>query len=299
MPIERSIFALPTRFGGMSITNPVETSEFEFKASFEITEQLKEIILNQLPNFDELDRSEIQSRRNAVSSSRKQINEQKLQEILTNPATTGGMKRALELASEKGSSIWLNTTPSKDHDFYLNKVEFRDALCLRYNWPVKGMSSTCACGKPNDIDHSLTCKKGGYVIMRHNALRNTEAALLNEVCRDVNIEPDLIPVDDEELRSSTTSQDRAKLDISARGVYGQMERVFFDVRVTHPNTQTNCTKSLRQIYKEQEREKKAKYNERIIQIEKATFVPLVFTTSGGMAPECEKLNKQLAELIAM
>ena len=62
--------------------------------------------------------------------------------------------------------------------------------------------------------------------MRHKSLRNTEAALLNEVCRDVNIEPDLIPVDDEQLRSSTISQDRAKLDISARGVYGQIEGRF-------------------------------------------------------------------------
>ena len=298
-PIERSIFSLPTRMGGMGIANPVETSEFEYRASVTVTEQLKNIIINQLSNFDEFNHADVKSTKARVSSARKEHHEEKLHQILANPSTSEGMKRALELSSEKGSSIWLSTNPSKDHGFYFNKVEFRDALCLRYDWQVKGMATACACGKPNDINHSLSCKKGGYVIMRHNALRDAEASLLKEVCKDVKTEPELIPVEGEELHGSTTSQDRARLDISARGVYGQLERVFFDVRVTHPNTQTNCGKSLRQIYKEQEREKKARYNERIIEVEKATFVPLVFTTSGGMAPECQKLNKRLAELIAM
>ena len=134
--------------------------------------------------------------------------------------------------------------------------------------------------------------------MRHNALRNTEGALLDEVCHDVRIEPALIPTEEEVLHSGTTTADRAKLDISARGVWCPMERVFFDVRVTHPNTRTSRNKSLRQIFKEQQQEKKIKYNNRIVQVEKATFTPLIFTTSGGMGPECKRFNKRLAELIA-
>ena len=44
-----------------------------------------------------------------------------------------------------------------------------------------------------------------------------------------------------------------------------------------------------------ERERRTKYNERIIDIEKATFVTLVFTTSGGIGPKCEsfKFNKRV------
>ena len=45
-------------------------------------------------------------------------------------------------------------------------------------------------------------------------------------------------------------------------------------------------------------EKKHRYNNRIINVEKSSFSPLVFTTSGGMAPECARVNKRLAELIA-
>ena len=156
----------------------------------------------------------------------------------------------------------------------------------------------CACGDANNVDHALTCKRGGYVIMRHNALRNAEAALLEEVCHDIRVEPDLIPIEGEILHSGTTTADRARLDISGHGVWSQMERVFFDVRVTHPNTRSNRSKSLRQIFKEQQQEKKRRYNYRIVEVEKATFTPLIFTTSGGMGPECQRFNKRLAELIA-
>ena len=33
-------------------------------------------------------------------------------------------------------------------------------------------------------------------------------------------------------------------------------------------------------------------------MEKATFTPLVFTATGGMAPECTRYHKKIAELIS-
>ena len=53
---------------------------------------------------------------------------------------------------------------------------------------------------------------------------------------------------------------------------------------------------MEQIYHHQEMEKKRMYNDRIIQVEKASFVPLIFTTSGGLGPECD-LTGLLAEKI--
>ena len=77
-----------------------------------------------------------------------------------------------------------------------------------------------------------------------------------------------------------------------------MERTFLDVRVVHPNCPTHKRKKIEKIYEENEKEKKAAYNQRIIQVEKASFTPLVFTTSGGMAPECTKFHKKIAQLIS-
>ena len=41
-----------------------------------------------------------------------------------------------------------------------------------------------------------------------------------------------------------------------------------------------------------------KYTDRIVQVEKASFVPLVFSTNGIMGEQCERLNKQLAKIIS-
>ena len=50
--IERVVFSLPVRFGGMNIKNPVETADQEFKASEHITENLTQIIRNQERDFN-------------------------------------------------------------------------------------------------------------------------------------------------------------------------------------------------------------------------------------------------------
>ena len=71
-----------------------------------------------------------------------------------------------------------------------------------------------------------------------------------------------------------------------------------DVRVTNPNCNSNRNKSLQQIYSEHERQKMTAYNDRILQVERGTFVPLVYTTSGGVSPQCHSLHKKIAEMTA-
>ena len=47
-----------------------------------------------------------------------------------------------------------------------------------------------------------------------------------------------------------------------------------------------------------EREKKRQYNNRIVNVEHDTFTPLVFSVNGGIAKECLKFHKFVAEKIA-
>jgi len=205
-------------------------------------------------------------------------------------------KKLFHAAREKGASSWLSALPIQRLGYTLNKQEFRDAVCLRYGWRIPDVPKFCACGQSNSLDHVLICKKGGYVSMRHNILRDTEAKLLQEFCQDVKTEPELLPTTDEIARGNTT--DKARLDISAVGVWSRYQKTFFDVRVTHPTADSHMTKSLDDLYKENENEKKRAYNDRIINVEKSSFTSLVFTTTGGMGPECHKLNKRIAETIA-
>ena len=95
---------------------------------------------------------------------------------------------------------WLTVLPLKSHDYCQdNKQEFRDAICLRYVWKIPNTPRLCGCGKPNSVDHTLICAKGGFVVMRHNALRHLNTEMQREVFKDVVIEPRLLPLDGESV----------------------------------------------------------------------------------------------------
>ena len=76
-----------------------------------------------------------------------------------------------------------------------------------------------------DIQHAMSCKKGRFITIRHNDL-------LTEVCKDVDIEPQLLPVMGEtfENRTANTSNE-ARVDIKSRGFWVTGQQAFFDVRV--------------------------------------------------------------------
>ena len=126
---------------------------------------------------------------------------------------------------------------------------------LRYNFPLKGTPTFCSRGERNTLDHSLICKKGGFVSMRHNQIRDLEAMLMSEVCKDVQREPPLLPLSGEmfNLRSTNTASE-ARLDISARGIWNPVDKTFFDVRVFHPVAESNKTTTIEAAFEKHEQE---------------------------------------------
>ena len=86
----------------------------------------------------------------------------------------------------------------------------------------------CACGHQFSCDHAMICKKGGFVSLRHNELRDIISEMLSEVCKDVKREPELQPLTGEKLRYKTANTDqRARLDLSARDFWNRGEKAFF------------------------------------------------------------------------
>ena len=77
------------------------------------------------------------------------------------------------------------------------------------------MPSTCPCPKKSDPNHALNCKKGGFVIMKHNNVRDFEANLLKTMHNDFEIEPAMQEITNEKIPGNTN--DEARLDIRARG----------------------------------------------------------------------------------
>ena len=183
------------------------------------------------------------------------------------------LQRAAELASEKGAYSWLTALPVAAHGFAFHKSAFRDALCLRYNWTPTDLPRACVCGAAFTIEHALTCPTGGVTIIPHNEVRDLTANLLTEVCHDVCVEPRLQPLTGETLSTrSATTEDNARLDVAASGFWGgRFERAFFDVRVFNPYAPSNKTLPTATCYRRHEREKRRKYEERIREVEHASF----------------------------
>ena len=134
--------------------------------------------------------------------------------------------------------------------------------------------------------------------MRHNRVRDLEAELMREVCHDVRIEPELLPIANDTNRTRGNIAEKARLDVSGVGVWGNYEKTFLDIRVMHPNSPSYINKSLDQVYAHHEKEKKKNYLERVIQIEKGSFTPIVFSTFGGTGTEADRHHKRIATLIA-
>ena len=293
--IERKILGLPVRFGGIGILNPVETADIEHQTSIKITGNLKRMIYNQDTTLQNYDEGAVKLLINKTKADKEKRLTQEFESIKSQ--VDDDMKRNLELAREKGSGSWLIALPISSLGYVLNKQELRDSLCLRYGWKIPKTPFFCHCGKQNSVDHALICKTGGYVHMRHDRIRDLEASILRDICKDVRVEPELLPVGNSTVGSSTTGE-KSRLDVSAVGIWSPMERTFMDVKIVHPNAPSHKNKDLNQIFKESETKKKHKYNQRVMQVEKATFTPLIFSTTGGMASECIKFHKKVAVLVS-
>ena len=120
-----------------------------------------------------------------------------------------------------------------------------------------------------------------------------------EVCHEVSIEPDLQPITGEIFhRASTNIWDGARLDFTMNGLWeGRYERSFCDVKIFNPHAPSNRNSNLASCYRRHERLKKNSYEQRIRDVEYASFTPLVFSVTGGLGNEAKTFYKRLASLL--
>ena len=58
-------------------------------------------------------------------------------------------------------------------------------------------------------------------------------------------------------------------------------------------------KPIEDLYASHEQEKKRNYSERVLQVEKGSFTPIVGSTFGGWGKEADRHHKRIATLIAL
>ena len=311
--IERKVFALPARNGGLGIRNPEETAEENYKDSREITKPLTDLIKQQEQRNEKLNWDDYRARKRRVVAEKRAEEKKRKQEVMeklkeqqkqqeekkTKNNPTSVLVRSIEAASKKGTSGWLTSMPDDQHQ--MNKQEWRDSMAVRYGWRPKNLPQRCSCGAENSIQHAMDCKLGGFIHMRHNRVRDLFADLLRKAgCKAVQTEMQLLP-DEGELEGTpkyVEKGDESRMDVTAVGFWGAWQRAYFDVRVFNPTAPSYAAQKLATLTEKHEKEKKKKYGLRIKEIEKGSFTPLVFTTTGACGKECDLALKRLSNLIA-
>ena len=293
--MERRLISLPQKYGGLGIPIFSEIAEHEYQNSLYITEKLRDNIIQQKRRFE--GDPDITKKKNAIKAEKHARHKEVLNEIRNQ--MTPQQQKLNDINQVAGASMWLTTLPIKDEGYVLNKQCYWDLLHLRYGWDLTRLPASCECGTNFTIDHALSCKKGGFISLRHNKIRNITASLLRETCRDVRIEPCLQHLTGETFEERTAVMtDEARVDVSARGFWTTGQTAFLDIRVFNPMAKRYVHKNLNKAFETNEKEKKRKYCERVMDVEHGSFTPIVMSALGGMGRESTKFFARLSEMIS-
>jgi hypothetical protein len=296
--LERDLLSLPARFGGMGIGKPTDDCKFAYQHSEHVSLPLVRLILKQNPELDPMELADqIKQLRLEVDRHCDKRHQEKLASILSNPNLPRSLADALKCSLEKGASSWVTAAPHYDHGTVLHKGQFVDACCIRYGWTLPDLPLDCACGKSFSLQHALDCQLGGLRTIQHNELRDVMAQCMREAGHSiVEVEPQLQPLSGESFEyKSAIKDDEARSDIKCCGFWSKMRQAYFDIKVVSPFARSYSHLTPAQLYKQAEREKMRQYRERIMQVEHGDFNPVVFSCTGGMAPQATIILKRLSE----
>ena len=155
--------------------------------------------------------TDVQNIKRKIKSQKQQKHQAKLENIRS--YLTEEQIRLNNLNQEHGSSSWLTTLPlSEGYD--LTKQLFWDLIRICYGWTLTRLPAYCECGEKSDLQHALSSKKGGFVSLSHNFVRNITSSLLSEVGKHVRVEPQLQPLTGESFAPSIANE--VSLDVSTR-----------------------------------------------------------------------------------
>ena len=291
----RKLLSLPVKLGGLGIPIFSEICEFEFNNSQRMSKYLVDKIVAQDPSYT-VDLQREREIRVVLKKEKETREKEKLLELRR--TMSKNEQRVNEIAQMKGASAWLTALPLKEEGFVLNKREFFDGLAFRYCWQMKRLPQNCACGSPFNMEHAMTCMKGGYVVRRHDRIRDLLAKVLADVAHGVHTEPHLQPLTGEVLSGGSNVKEGARLDIVARDFWQIHEMAFFDIMVFNPIARSHINTNLETLFKQKESLKKRLYNNRVTRVEHGSFTPVILSALGGFGVETSRFLSKLVEKVS-
>ena len=130
--VERRMFALLTRLGGLGIQVLPEVADQLYSNSKKVMEPLKNSICGREEMDDSYTDAELNRLSREVKNDNKEMHRRRAEGV--HKEVTANERKALSLAEQKGSSSWLSTLPVEKNCLALHKGAFRDALALKYGW---------------------------------------------------------------------------------------------------------------------------------------------------------------------
>ena len=285
---EIALFSLPTRFGGLGITNCVESASLAFRSSREGSVLLVDAIIH----HEDVRLTDHLAHLDAVHSDVTKDREDQFRLLLSSllPGLPSLTSRAVQRAVDSHTSGWLNVLPLAHHHFDLSAQQFRDALCLRYHRPLSLLPASCdGCGGDFSLTHALDCRKGGLVTQRHNEVRDALGDLAALGYREVVREPIVCDGDNDSPALIA--------DLGVRGVWIPQGEALFDVRVVDTDAASYVNRSVSAVLASAEEEKKRKYLS-AAELRHASFTPFVVSVDGALGHGALMFLQRLADRLS-
>ena len=285
--VERDLFSLPLRMGGLGISNPVSTASHCYSLSTQSTTSLVTFITG--ASVFELD-NHIATVSLAKDHYRASLNDYFHIRFDSLFARLDSLQqRAVLRAKEFNLSGWLAVLPLARDQFDLSPQEFRDALALRYRKPMLNLPGNCdGCGATFTIDHALDCRFGGLVTRRHNEVRDAFGDLSSLVWGPVHREPI--------VREASDDSSALKADLAVRGVWQPQCDALFDIRVVDTDAPSYRSRTPPDVLRSAESDKKKKYLQ-ACQDRRAAFTPLCVSVDGLLGKEADFFIHRICDFL--
>ena len=145
---------------------------------------------------------------------------------------------------------WLTTVPSTLNAASLSRDEFIADANIRHGMDPPGIPTHCdGCGARSSVKHSLKCKNGGLVVLRHDEVKNEPMELCEKAFNPSSVcdKPQINPCRCEEEKTVSRDSeikapkkgDNDRGDILVRVFWTKARDYIVDVRVTDADNASN------------------------------------------------------------
>ena len=251
--MERRLFYLPAKKGGLGVSNPTSFADESYNTSREAVTILYDAIVDQHDFSHEDHRKQMSRSRKKHHRIKEEKHEELLGEFLNElPADH---VRAIKRINEGSLSLWLTALPIAAENFDLSELEFWDALSVRYNKNLIASPTFCdGCQSPFTLRHALARKKSGLLILRHNEIRDAAGDLAYLVSKDVQRQPVIREYNPQDETPALIA------DLFCRGVYVRQGGASFDNRVSDTDAISYQNRSPMSVLHSAVFEKKTKFS---------------------------------------